>query len=533
MSGFDLVPLDGGGPIHLPDGETVVGRGPFLGVSDKRISRHHGLLENLHGQLRLKPTHLNPCFSQAGEEDDPQPLERDRWHTLHPGDTFSLLPGKYIYRVVGVGGEDSTPRNSQAFQEQEGLTRSPAVSPEPNVEAPPPTGQSHAQAPPPIGQNHAQAPPPIGQNQTQTPPPIGPNQTQSHPPIGQNQGTPPSQDQQHEDETSITCTTNKGGAVLSGDAEEHQNDVTPQPKKRILPAWMSVSVVCPKDSSPKGARKKDKGPAAPGTSTKRGRPQQAREPELSEEEEEEEQTPRTKRRREKSGDDRQAQSKTNNPSHEPRAKQQSVSNTVDMEVDEGEGGETSTNNKNFTAQTADGHDSESEDRKSKNGRQTTAEGASSLGSDAGSASGPAPSKAPLRVPCPYGKDCYRKNPLHFQECSHPGDSDYEEEQEEEEEEEDLPECPYGSDCYRKNPLHRRQYKHTKRAVRTTRAAPRKTAGDEDDEDDDFGDEDSFINDDSEEAGDDSDYVPPESDDSGKEDIKQLQKEATDFLKKPK
>lgn len=33
MSDFDLVPVDGGDPIHLPPGETVVGRGPFLRVS--------------------------------------------------------------------------------------------------------------------------------------------------------------------------------------------------------------------------------------------------------------------------------------------------------------------------------------------------------------------------------------------------------------------------------------------------------------------------------------------------------------------
>lgn len=43
----------------------------------------------------------------------------------------------------------------------------------------------------------------------------------------------------------------------------------------------------------------------------------------------------------------------------------------------------------------------------------------------------------------------RKNPLHFQECSHPGDTDYEEEEPEEEgEESERPECPYGTDCYR-------------------------------------------------------------------------------------
>lgn len=41
----------------------------------------------------------------------------------------------------------------------------------------------------------------------------------------------------------------------------------------------------------------------------------------------------------------------------------------------------------------------------------------------------------------------RKNPAHFQECSHPGDSDYEEE-EAEDADDDRPECPYGTHCYR-------------------------------------------------------------------------------------
>ncbi len=29
----------------------------------------------------------------------PQPLEKDQWHCLKEGDIFSLVPGKYIYRV--------------------------------------------------------------------------------------------------------------------------------------------------------------------------------------------------------------------------------------------------------------------------------------------------------------------------------------------------------------------------------------------------------------------------------------------------
>ncbi|XP_029284563.1 aprataxin and PNK-like factor isoform X2 [Cottoperca gobio] len=177
--------------------------------------------------------------------------------------------------------------------------------------------------------------------------------------------------------------------------------------------------------------------------------------------------------------------------------------------EEGRGGETPAADMNTTTLTD--ATSPAEDKKSKHGGQQTR----------------------LRTACPYGKDCYRKNPVHFQECSHPGDTDYEDEEEEEEEdeeEEEKPECPYGTDCYRKNPLHRREYKHTKKAVRTTRTVPKK-ADDEGDEGDEY--DDSFINDDSEDAGDDSDYEPPVSEDSGKEDIAELQKEAKTFVKRRK
>ncbi|KAM6971985.1 aprataxin and PNK-like factor [Aplochiton taeniatus] len=293
MSRSHLVQLDDDAvgeidPILLPEGVTVFGRGPFLRVSDKRVSRNHGVLENLDGRFRIKPTHLNPCFCQSSLNDPPKALERNQWHTLEEGAIFSLLPGKYIYRVAAVGEEDSAPRGGG----------------------------------------------------------------------GRRRGEPQEEDQK----------------------SPYQNEL------RI------------RGVEPHGSK---------------------------------------------------------------------------------------------------------------------------------GASNPTQPKDQRRTPCPYGKDCYRKNPLHFQESSHPGDSDYEDEVLEEEDV-DLPECPYGTDCYRKNPAHRKEYKHTK-PVRRARA----TLNKEEDEDDDCDDEDTFINDDSENMEEDSDYVPPDSDDSVEEDIKRLQKEAKAFVNKRK
>ncbi|KAL7852408.1 hypothetical protein SRHO_G00181930 [Serrasalmus rhombeus] len=177
-----------------------------------------------------------------------------------------------------------------------------------------------------------------------------------------------------------------------------------------------------------------------------------------------------------------------------------------------------------TAEAGDSGNSEVKKLLSQNGKQSKK---TSSSENSSSSSKP---RVQCRTPCPYGTSCYRKNPVHFQECSHPGDDDFEEElSNSNEDDDDRPECPYGTDCYRKNPLHKKEYKHTKPPAK-------KSVPDDEDEDDDDEDryENSFINDESEEkeVDEDSDYVP-ESDDGGKEDIKRLQKEAKAFLRRKK
>ena len=62
-----------------------------------------------------------------------------------------------------------------------------------------------------------------------------------------------------------------------------------------------------------------------------------------------------------------------------------------------------------------------------------------------------------RERCPYGKFCYRNNPIHRQEAIHPGDPDWN--NKENDTDGKKPECPYGNECYRKNPNHFNEYSH--------------------------------------------------------------------------
>ncbi|XP_061736709.1 aprataxin and PNK-like factor isoform X2 [Nerophis ophidion] len=390
MSGFQLIPEHGGDPIHLPLGETLLGRGPLLGVSDKRVSRRHGLLDNNNGQLRLKPTHLNPCFLQSSLDDDPRPLQKDVWCALRHGDVLSLLPGQLLYRVVALSGQDRPLRGGAALEPQP-FPVSPQTTPLPD-----------------------------------------------------------------------------GDAAPDGNTKKEDEVASPSPRlqKRVLPAWMMALTASSASCSPQAAKGKKASPTGslPG------------EAELSEDEEK----PKVKKRRKDGG------LKTDLPPSHRRpvsSPQEDMADTrlrvVSSGVDQSQSEETNGSRDKQSAETR-------------------------------------------RSPCPYGKDCYRKNPLHFRESSHPGDSDYEEEEQWEEEEE-RPQCPYGADCYRKNPLHRKEYTHARRAARSTRAPPRRMP-DEDES------EDSFIYDDSEDAGDDADYAPPDSDDDGGEGVAQLRKEAAAFVR---
>lgn len=79
-------------------------------------------------------------------------------------------------------------------------------------------------------------------------------------------------------------------------------------------------------------------------------------------------------------------------------------------------------------------------------------------------------------PCPYGSRCYRKNPKHFEEYSHP-DADSTDTTTSTSTDHaffdstGLPPCKYGAKCYRKNLLHFAEFSHPTQGPTTDPSFP--------------------------------------------------------------
>lgn len=120
-----------------------------------------------------------------------------------------------------------------------------------------------------------------------------------------------------------------------------------------------------------------------------------------------------------------------------------------------------------------------------------------------------------RRTCFYGSSCYRKNPQHRVEFSHPGDSDYPSQSKVSDDPvssvDSRPLCEYGSACYRKNPQHRVDFRHD--APKKRKARPSKI---EDLPSDNEGDFDGSISSDNFHPGNESDdsFITSDSVDTG-------------------
>ncbi|KAM4042334.1 aprataxin and PNK-like factor [Anomaloglossus baeobatrachus] len=469
MSGYRLEATDGSGSHVIPAGETVVGRGPLLGIADKRVSRSHAVLEVVEDKLRIKSTHVNPCFYQASEKSTFAPLERNEWCWLRPGDCISLLPDKFFFKVISTyPSEEATLSNSQGLEDIDVNDVSPCS---------PQTSETKAKSPPRCAPSSLSAP--------------------------------------SSSRTNGKIRSDQPSAVSSeGDAAK------PAARKRVLPNWMLLgdlpvqALPTPVITAVKKRRTRiPKTQTSPSPKAKDEEILRKKEPEVC--------LPTT------------SNSFTRTAATPVRLQKGHVEDNEEeeMEVEHGD----------YTPKLS----IPPPDNNSPSGSPSTSNQKPSVTNDISlspTSTQNTQQSPKKRVPCMYGEQCYRKNPVHFQEFSHPGDSDYYDvENGNHDDDDDRPECPYGTDCYRKNPQHKLEYKHTRPPGRKLRKRNPKKAkrsvldddSDNDGEENDYDLEDSFIDDDDEEDFDitdeDSDWMP-DSQDKDSEDMKTLLNEAKKFVR---
>uniref|UniRef100_A0A2K5KU92 Aprataxin and PNK-like factor n=1 Tax=Cercocebus atys TaxID=9531 RepID=A0A2K5KU92_CERAT len=515
--GFELQPRDGGPRVALAPGETVIGRGPLLGITDKRVSRRHAILEVAGGQLRIKPIHTNPCFYQSSEKSQLLPLKTNLWCYLNPGDSFSLLVDKYIFRVLSIPSEvemECTLRNSQMLDEDNILNETPKS---PVINLPHET--------------------------------TGASQLEGSTEIAKTQMTP----------------TNSVSFLGENRDFSKQQRILAE-RKRILPAWMLAEHLSDQNLSV---------PAISG-----GNIQGSGKEEICKINPTKHNTAR-KEAINSSGSFRKYISRTSTGGKCKNIDQEestifiqgdfknscyliempqsfsaiTLSNTEINNIKTSaqrnklpieELGKVS-KHKIATKRTPHKEDeamSCSENCSSAQGESFQDESQGSHSESSSNPSSPETLHAKAtdsvlqcsegnkvkRTSCMYGANCYRKNPVHFQHFSHPGDSDYGGVQiVDQDETDDRPECPYGPSCYRKNPQHKIEYRHSTLPVRNVLDEDNDNVG----QPSEYDLNDSFLDDEEEDyepTDEDSDWEPGKEDEE-KEDVEELLKEAKKFMKR--
>ncbi|CAD5117816.1 DgyrCDS6565 [Dimorphilus gyrociliatus] len=116
MSKYQLKSLEDGKIFDLPSSEIIIGRGAFLEVSNKKVSRSHASFVVKDDKLILKALHANPCFIRPnGAKSKQKTLKKDQTEILHQSDVVCLLPNdELMYEVVHIKPE----KDSQETQEE-------------------------------------------------------------------------------------------------------------------------------------------------------------------------------------------------------------------------------------------------------------------------------------------------------------------------------------------------------------------------------------------------------------------------------
>lgn len=491
--GFELQPRDGGPRVALAPGETVIGRGPLLGITDRRVSRRHAVLEVVGSQLRIKPIHTSPCFYQSSEKSQLLPLKTNLWHWLNPGDSFSLLVDKHIFRVFSTYSEtqlECTLRNSQMLDEDNTLNET-SESSVVNL----------------------------------------PDETTGAPQL--EKGT----------ETVMTQTSATDSVSFLGECSAFsKQQLNPAQRKRILPAWMLTDLDNVIQESRREGICRDKTQV---TLTQQGRKRLVS-PGSSESTSAEQDT--GKKCKNADQEESIISSKempqsvsaitlrsTDVNNMKPNALRNEISTEELGKVSQYKIITKGTLNKeeavscSESCSSAQGESSHSESQGSHPGSSSDPSNSETLHTRAADSvlQGSEENKV-KRTSCMYGANCYRKNPVHFQHFSHPGDSDYGDVQVVcQDEADDRPECPYGESCYRKNPQHKVEYKHTTRPVGSTAGDDGGPPDERDPDDSSLADEEEY-----EPTDEDSDWDPGKEGQE-EEEVEELLKEAKTFMKRKK
>uniref|UniRef100_A0A8D0GGY9 Aprataxin and PNK-like factor n=1 Tax=Sphenodon punctatus TaxID=8508 RepID=A0A8D0GGY9_SPHPU len=550
MAGFQLAPADGGCPVPLPPGETVIGRGPLLGITDKRVSRKHAILEVVGDELRIKPVHVNPCFYQSSESSHLLPLETDEWHWLTPGDSFSLLIDKYSFEVLPAHSDaENASRNNHKLDAEETLKKSLSST------LPVKTSCSG-----------------ISSSAELTTSSTSGIAVKAHSLL--------------ERTAEMSKNDDASKSLLSANCDKNEES-NPVQRQRILPSWMiqgdlvvqSLSVPERGGAIPKGQRRgKNSSDSSKMRVNVQGRKRLPSTETTGNSREDQEKKSKTtdKEKAELSPQDASiiclAGSTRTTEEHDNKAVPhiESSVETCDLQLHSkgsGHGADakvqlatkTKMNRSDAEEQTLDSTSQQVDQTEASQSKAAQSE-AQGLGLDRNppetEASNLTTNAEPpssfqqtnhQRTPCMYGTRCYRKNPVHFQQFSHPGDGDYHDaEAESQDDHDDRPECPYGAACYRKNPQHKLEYKHTAPPETEGRRTRPKTAkkgrsaleedSDNDGEPNEYDMNDSFIDEEEEEGYDptdeDSDWEP-DPEDKDNEDVETLLKEAQKFVKTKK
>ncbi|XP_074845545.1 aprataxin and PNK-like factor [Carettochelys insculpta] len=552
MSGFELAPADGGCTVALPPGQTVLGRGPLLGITDKRVSRRHAILEVVGDQLRIKPVHVNPCFYQSPENSNLLPLETDEWHSLSPGDSFSLLIDKYVFKVLSPRSDmESTLRKNSKIADETANTSSSSGYPtkmscESSLTEVTSCSNNNIQV-----KVHSllERTAEIPKNKTSSkssPFSVNCKENEELKPVGRKRMLPSWMLQGDLMVQSLsTPVTKRGGGVTRGRGKSsmEQSRANGEERKRSSSEEHSGDFKeIKQDQIKKCKTTEEETMISPIKGNDASRISLTRAVGKVEENESKTQSQGIESSVEKS--DCQLHSKKS----DHRLDAESQLSTEANKMNERETTEKiihSASQQTHQDMPSCSHVSLAETRAFDLNEDPKAEDFNSARSmDAQKASNQSKQK---RTPCMYGTDCYRKNPVHFQQFSHPGDSDYHEvEVISQDDDDDRPECPYGITCYRKNPQHKLEYKHTAPPEVETRRTRGKTTKrgesvlEEDrenyDEPNEYDLNDSFIDDEEKEEYDptdeDSDWEP-DPEDKNNEDVETLLKEAQKFIKTKK